>query len=187
MQTMEPISGSLRNAVGAELVWQQTKLLKRMYELQSGDVLYATMNWQSSWRSVAEVTAIDGHWTIRRSGFWRQRMVVTDNATGAEIATFTPKWSGNGGTVSFSAERLFTLNRNSMWKGEWTWVTPQETPVLRIKNGWGSSRRARLIVEPEGANIPETSILATLGWYILIAAADETAAVTAASVAAVSG
>lgn len=177
----------LGDAIGQELLWQNTKVFKRNYELRLGETLYATLVWQRSWRGVAELTTANGRWTFQRRGFWRPRIVVTDSASGAESATFARKWSG--GALIFDPGRVYTFRRQGAFNPEWRWLTPQGATAMGLRaRGFGG--KARVVVEPSGADAPVASILAGLGWYLLILMNDEavaasTAATTAATTAAV--
>lgn len=176
-----PISlAPLRDAIGQELLWQKTKMFKRNYELRLGAVIFATLVWQRSWRSAADLTTFEGRWTIQRKGVWRPKIIVTDVASGAEVAVYARKWTG-GGTITFDPEHVYSFKRRGVFNAEWQWLTPQEAPVMRLKaRGFGGS--ARVIVGPTGVGATEASILAALGWYLLIQMADE-AATTAATTA----
>ncbi len=172
---------TLQDVIGQELTWEQPALFKRIYELRMSETVFATLTWQRGWRSVADLKTPYQQWTIQRQGFWRPRIIVSDNA-GTVIARLTHRWSS--GTLTFANGAAYTIKRQGFWNGEWFWLTPQETPALRIKPRWGGSRRARVVVEPTGAALPELPILAGVGWYLLIQMADEAVAASAATTAA---
>ena len=173
---------TFQDVIGQELTWQQTKLFKRIYELRWGDNVLATLNWPSAWRSAATLATPEAIWTFQRQGVWRPRIIVLDS-TGAEIATFTRKWTG--GTLAFAnGGAIYTFKREGFWNPERIWMTERDMPVLRIKARYGGARAARVVIEPGGASLPELPLLAGAGWYLLVQMADEAASASAATTAA---
>lgn len=188
-------------ALPAPLEWTQKSAFHWSYELRQGDLLFATLNWRSSFGTLASATTADGAWTFKRVGFWSPRVTVRVEGSEYEEATFVPRnWSGSAGDLIYADGRTLQLAREGFWTSSWSFRDPMppspsakahpsestspEPALVRIADLGGMFRsRASLTISSPAE--PRTPMLACLLWYLVILAAMDSAAGAAAAGAAV--
>lgn len=175
------------------LFWRQPGAFKQAYELRADEEVVATLDWGKSWGTLATARTAEGAWTFKRSGFWQQRVGVRPLDSEREIASFAPKWSGDG-TLTLAGGRSFHWAGKGFWRLEKVWQDREDAPpLIGFKRDGGLKTEARLVLSPVAAALPETSqlddlyiplppgaqgppaqplaelpLLATLGFYLLV-------------------
>ena len=181
---MTALREQLAAGVGSELRWRQPEVTKRRYILQreGADAAFATLDWRSMWGTFATATIGDDEWTFKRGGFLRPRVTVRRLGSDEDIATFEANWQG-GGTLTIADGAAYTWKAANFWHSQWNWLDASGAELLHFANKQGFVRQeATVAIGPVGAQIPELELLTTLGWYLLILAANDSAATTAATV-----
>jgi len=172
----------LADAAGEELIWGQPKALKRTHELRAGDEVIATLTFQRG--SLAEAEAADGHWTFKRQGFWQPRVSVRLAGSDADIAIFSPRWTG-GGTLEPLGGKPIRFSSGNFWQTQWVWQETEE-PLIRFKGRQGIMRASGQVeVNPDATGRPDLSLLVLLGWYLILLHAEDSAAASSAATVAV--
>jgi len=169
---------------GVEFRWRQPEASKRRYTLQreGADAPLATLDWRSSWGTFATATVGDAAWTFKRAGFLRPRVTVRLAGSDDDLATFEANWHG-GGTLSVAGGATFVWKAANFWHSQWSWQDTTGAELLHFANRQGFIRQgATVAIVPEAAQLSELELLTTLGWYLLILAAQDGAATTAATV-----
>jgi len=166
----------LRDFMGQELRWVHPRVFRREYEFYAGDELVATLRWPKAFSSQAFAEAADGRWIIKRDGFFRTKIVICTADEDMTIATVKRSMSGKG-TLMLADGRGYKWTSTSFWRGEWGWFTDEGMPLLRFKRG------KRVEVEPQAFSLPEVSLLALVGFYLVKVAEEEAAAASATTVA----
>src|SRR2546421_910989 len=168
---------------GQELLWTQPAAFQREHELRAGDDVVAILKFQRG--SLADAEAAGGHWTFKRQGFWQPRITVRTAGSDTDLAVFHPRWIG-GGTLGVPDGRAVRLSSANFWQSEWVWQE-NEKPLIRIKGRRGLIKANGAVeIRPDAANIPDTSLLVLLGWYLILLHAEDSAAATSVSAAAAS-
>jgi len=170
---------------GAELRWRQPEASRRRYTLQreGSDTPLATLDWRSFWGTFATATMGATSWTFKRTGFLRPRVTVRLAGSDDDLATFDANWHG-GGTLSVAGGATFVWKAAHFWHSQWSWQDTTGAELLHFANRQGFIRQgATVAIVPEAAQLPELELLTALGWYLLILAANDSAATTAATVA----
>jgi hypothetical protein len=196
----------IQEAADQALVWQQPSALKNEFALRAGDEIVATLRWQKALGSLALAETAAGSWTFKRAGFWQPRVTARPADAERDIATFKPdSWSG-GGALTVEAGRVFRLVSTSFWRGEWAWQDADGAPLVRFASRGSLKTEALVTLTPAAAALPETAqlddlyrplppeaqappsvalpelpLLVTLGWYLLVLAAQDAAAAAAAA------
>jgi hypothetical protein len=169
------------------LIWQQPHAHERRYELRSGDDTLATLRWEKGCGSLASAASADGQWTFKRVGFLQPRVTVRAFGSDAEVATFHPTWRGDG-TLEFRDGRSVRWATTNVWHTEWAFARGGDT-FLRFSPRGGLSglikHEAQMEIVPAATTFPDLSLLALLGWYLMLLASDDAAGVAAGAVAAV--
>jgi len=166
---------SLRNATGMALEWLHPDLFKRAHELRGGNDLYATLRWERLSGSLATADSGDGSWTFKRSGFMSTEVTARVTGSDATAASLRPGWLGNGTLVA--GGQLFDWGNLGFWQASWGFSRPGGDVLVRFRPKFTLVRRAtEVVIEASAWAIPELSLLVTLGWYMMVSMADDSAA-----------
>jgi hypothetical protein len=76
-------------------------------------------------------------------------------------------------TLQFPDRRDYRWQCSSFWQDAWLWLNDEGTPLLHLKRG------VVVQLEPAAHDLPELSLLATLGWYLHKQQEEEAASVAA--------
>ena len=174
---------TLAGYAGHDLIWEPSQTAKRTYELRVADgQTLATLAQPSVWRQDRLGTTAARRWSFARVGVFRQRLVIADVDSGAEIATIAQSsWSGKG-TLTLSDGREYLWRGESSWSPKRVWLDASGAPLLRFKQFGMARLRCQVSVEPPATDV-NLLFLATLGWYLMLLAHDDMVAVTAATTA----
>jgi len=167
----------IANFAGRPLLWRRVGLLKAEYELQSDDLVAATLQFRSAWGTFATARSADGCWTFKRIGFWQTRATIRACDCEDEIASFKNNtWSG-GGTLEFPDGRQYPANTN-FWQTQYEFTTAAGEPLIHFRNRglFGSSSEVTIL--PLAKEMPELPWMVALGWYLIIMMQNDTAAAT---------
>lgn len=163
----------------AEMTWVQSKQIKRGYELRSQETTVATLTLTG--RSQATGEWAEQRYHFSRVGWFRRRVEARagDEAIGEPLATFAQ----NRGALSFPDGRVLAWRKPRRWTNERAWVDAAGEVLIRFQ----PSRRATDVTFGQAAAaLPDAALLILLGQFILVLeAADTQAAITAATVTAV--
>ena len=169
------------------LIWQQPHAHERRYELRSGDDTLATLRWEKGCGSLASAESAAGHWTFKRVGLLQPRVTVRAFGSDTEVATFHPTWRGDG-TLEFRDGRSVRWVNTNVWHTEWAFASDGHT-FLRFSPSGGLSglikHEAQMEIVPAATTFPDLSLLALLGWYLMLLASDDAVGAAAGAVAAV--
>jgi len=178
--------------VGLPLFWIQPKTLDRWFELRTEHDLVATLGWETSCGTLARAVTEDESWTFKRMGFLNPRVTVRESGSEINLATFYPRWLGDG-TLEFGHGRTFRWQSTNFWATNWMFTDASGTPLVTFEAGSPESRlsdifktQAQVEIDPEAIRAEETTLLVLVGWYLMILRRDDTAAGAAAASAAAS-
>ena len=175
---------NIRDVRTAELVWTQPHATKRAFELRSGEEVLGTLRWNSSFGSLAEGLAADGHWTFKRTGFFSPQITVRPHNSESNLAVFTPNWKAEG-VVQYAAGQSFRWVGIGFWRSQWAFAKVSGERLMDfVPHASFLKRSADVKVTPEGFQIAELSLLVLMGWYLMLLRADDDAATSAAICAA---
>lgn len=174
----------LADVAGTDLTWVQTSIRKQAFELRAGDEVVATLAWQRG--SLADALADDRHWTFKRAGFWQPRVTARMAGSDTDVAIFRPTWMG-GGTLELAGGKVLRFSAANFWHSQWVWQEPgTKTELVHFKSQPGLLKTGGQVeITPEGKPLAELSLLVLLGWYLLILFAQDSAAASAGSTAAI--
>ena len=149
--------------------------------------MLATLRWREVFGSLAEGETTTGHWTFKYCGFFRPRVTVRPAGQDVDAAVFMRTQWGGSGLVEFPDGRKFRWFRTSFWSATYTFAELHGATLLQFQldpNWLGTS--AKLEIKPAAKGLPELSLLALLGWYLLILRNRNSSATVAAVAAAAS-
>lgn len=164
---------TLRDAQYQELAWVQPKWAKREYQLVADNEVLAHLCWESGWGSRASAEAAEGRWQFKRGGFFRPQITITAADSGAEVAVFRASWNSSG-TLTYADGHAFVWGKASFWGTQWEWKSVTGTSVMRLGRRSRIGPRGMLVeLAPEARTLSEPALLAALGRYLIILAADQ--------------
>lgn len=170
---------------GQTLQWVQRSAGRQAYELRAGEELIGSLVWQRGSLAVGEIA--DRRWTVKREGFWHPRVTVRVQDSELDTVVFHPSWRG-GGFLELTSGRILRFKAANLWHSQWDWQEAEGEALVRFRSRRGFLKSgADLEITPAAAGFPELSLLAVLGWYLIVlgtrdsAAAGSSAAVIAAS------
>ena len=173
---------SIRKIAPATLHWVQLRAIKHEFDLRSEDELCGTLLWKKAFGSLASATSSDGQWTFKRVGFLNPRVTIRQPGSDLDIAMFKPSWTGSG-VLEFPSGRRFQWEHKDFWRLEWTFQEAGQE-LLRFKSKASSLKmKVRVDLSPSVKNLPEASLLASLGMYLLVLMRDDSAAASASTAA----
>jgi hypothetical protein len=167
---------SLREFADVSPSWVQPDVLDRRYELRADDAVIATLGWETTLGSLATGETAEGRWTLKRAGFLRPRVMARVAGSKIPAATVTLHWDGNG-DVNFADGHEFRWARMSFWHSEWAFTSKDGQPLLVFKPKFVMlGAGAEIEIEAHALSLPELSLLALLGWYLIVLIHEETVA-----------
>jgi hypothetical protein len=167
---------SLREFSGVSPTWVQFQAAKRQYELRVGDAVAATLRWENAWGSLATGETAEGQWTLKRAGFLRPRVTVRVAGSDPDVAVLLLGWGGSG-DVRLADGRQFLWAPTSFWHSEWAFTTSGGEPLLVFKPKFALMRsETEIEIKAQALSLPELSLLAILGWYLMVLINEEVAA-----------
>lgn len=177
----------LSELVASSLFWIQPKTFDRWFELRSEHDLVATLGWETSCGTLARAVTEDRSWTFKRMGFLNPRVTVRESGSEVNLATFYPRWLGDG-TLEFGHGRTFRWQSTNFWGTDWMFTDSSGTPLVRFQAGSPEGKlsdvfktQAQVEVNPEANQTEETTLLVLIGWYLMILRRDDAAAGAAAT------
>jgi hypothetical protein len=166
----------IRDVAGLVLRWVQPSAFKREYELRAGDEVLATLRWQKTFGSLALAASADGTWSFKRSGFLNPKVTVRVPGSEADVAVLKPGWRGEG-TLELSAGRRYPWRNASFWRSEWAFTDEAGEALVQFKPEFAFFKHAaEVTVDPRAAPLPDLSLLALLGWYLMVLMSEDAAA-----------
>jgi len=158
------------------LKWVQPRL-KEEYQLLTGETLAATLNFRSSWGTLAFAISGDGDWTFKRIGFWENKASIRAKDSEEDLAIFTNNTWSSGGTLEFADGKRYKATTN-FWMTRMEWQTEDEQPLIGFQIGGFFKQSADVEILPAAARLPELPILVLFGWYLILMLQRDAAAAT---------
>ncbi len=175
---------ALRDVIGRELEWVKPKWTKLQFELRAGETVVATLAWAHGSSAVGEWA--EGQYRFSRAGWFRPRILVRGAAPDATDASEEPiaTFAYRVGTLTFPDGRTFLWKKPKKLTTERIWVDSAATALVRVRPArWHAA--AAVTIQPEAAGLPELPLLVLLGQYLIVLAAQDAAAASAAGTVAV--
>lgn len=175
---------TIREAGDNTLRWTRPSMLARQYELVAGTEVVGGLKWESMFGSLATAEAADGSWTFKRAGFMSPRVTVRAPGSETDVAVLRVGIKGDG-LLHGPERRKYQWQRTSFWRPEFAFATETGRLLISFDPDFSLLKHAATVkLEPEALDIPDLSLLVTLGWYLMLLLSEEAAGVTASSAAA---
>ena len=149
-----------------ELEWRQPEALHRLYQLTRGGEVIATLCFEKRSGSLATGESGKNQWTLKRTGFRSPRVSVREAGSEADVAIFTPGWTGSG-WLTFNSDRRYQLRSMNFWATEWDFEAEDGSPTVILTGPHGIFKQGGHLRATESrATLPETPVLHLLIWYL---------------------
>src|SRR5262249_41913249 len=163
--------------LSSDLMWVKPKRSRRQFELRAGDTIVATLAWSRGSSALAQWG--ENQYRFSRQGWLRPRILLRDAGAGdtsEPLATFTQ----HGGVLSFPEGTAFFWKKPRRLTKERIWADAGGTELVRFRPG---RHATEVVVAQVAARGPELPVLALLGQYTLVLAAQDEEAAAATTVA----
>jgi hypothetical protein len=173
----------LMNAKDFELFWEQPNGWQRSFVLSSGEAIYAKLDFNSEFSTLADAITEGKHWTFKRIGCFSTWVSVRWAGSKVDLATYHPNWTGSQGQIQFSSDKLYTWRISNFWGTRYSINREDGLELIAYQSGsrtWKFTnlfkQQAQVISRPEAWQIKELPILMLLGWYLVILRQEDSAA-----------
>lgn len=153
--------------------WKRAGRGRRAFKLDNPSGTVATLKFRRALSSLGEAQARDGEWTFKRVGFLRPRVTVREAGSDADIGVFHASLGGDG-TLEMADGTKFTRSSRGFWHARRVWrdARGNEVMVVEPKSVLTSTATVTLGEASKGTPV---ALLACLGYYLTVLAADEDA------------
>lgn len=123
-------------------------------------------------RTAIAQTKSGQQWTLRRTGFFRNKIAVESSVKAYDNIDIHFSWTYQL-RLSFGHGEL-RLRRSGFWKNKYEWLDERDNPMMEFHSRtW--SRKNRGAVRVVNAAHPHFLFLLSLGWFITVAYEDDSA------------
>src|SRR5512140_3003881 len=126
---------SIVQAAGMQAEWMQPAFAERRFELRSEDQVFATLQFNSAWGSLATAVTSAGSWTYKRTGFFNIRVTVRPTGSETEIAVYHPRWTGAEGELIFANGPTHHWKSANFWATRYAFLRPDGSPLVTFLQG----------------------------------------------------
>jgi hypothetical protein len=153
----------IREVGNQPLTWHQFEECKASWELRAGDDVVGTVAWQNptGGGTLALAASADGRWSFKRVGVFIPTVTVRVAGTDTDVATVSAHLGRS--VVYFADGRAVHFIRSSFWRSEFAFTLSNGEPLLAFKEGG-----TRVEFAQGAVTIPDASLLALLGCYLLV-------------------
>lgn len=158
----------LREAYG-DLLWRRPSVFSRELVLEAGSEALASLHWEKWYNFDAVGESADGRWVLhrRRSIAVLGGCVVTEAATGVEVATYQRNWRSTG-EARFASGSQFPWRFEGFWRRTYFWADASGAPLVTMRSLLGFGGHSyEMSVEPAARSLAELPVLVLLGGYIM--------------------
>lgn len=168
--------------------WAQPKATVRSYELRRHDAPFGSMEFRSMWGTLAWSKDPVQNWSFKRVGFLNPHVTLRMPNSESDYAIFEPKVFG-GGTLHTPDGRPILWEPINFWRTKWCFTDKNGTPIMSFIQGSEEFKlteifklQTEVTVESSRITNLEFSMLASLGFYLVVLySADSAAAAAVAS------
>ena len=162
--------------------WLQPKTFERFYQLQAGNLYLGSLQFKSSFSSLALAETADGRWSFKRVGLCHQKVTIRKQGEQADIATCQYKFWGDN-ELRFNDGKTYIWKRLNFWATQWAFINNDGEVVMVVKRGLAEHKfsdifKTQMTVEIYPAQEPEEylSVLLPVSLYLFILQQEDAAA-----------
>jgi hypothetical protein len=160
------------------------------FELLEGEEPLGRLSWKSFCGTHATAECADGAWSFKRVGFLDPRVTVRERGSEEDLAVFRPRFTGNG-LLEIRGGPILEWRGTDFFASRWGFFGAGGGPILSVQaagpRGWKDLLRTGGLVEvgAGGPDLGEFPLCVLLSWYLFVLIQQDTAASSAAVIAAV--
>ncbi|MDL2311684.1 hypothetical protein LJC68_02255 [Bacteroidales bacterium OttesenSCG-928-B11] len=146
-------------------------LIKKYYELKSGDELYGTVEVIDNSGTLARIETTQGVFTVKRAGFFRPYIIFRKekHATDEIIAYLNIE----GITKIILDNNAYYFRLVNLWKNQWGWTNEKNQIILRYKPTIAGFIKGDVEVSKDFTYLSFLETITVLGIYFLTQLEDE--------------
>lgn len=155
--------------------WKQPRRIDRFYELRSGSLLFATLDFQSPFTSIAYAETADGKWSFNRTGFWKRKITISNDSDAEEIALYQPAFWSGAHKIEFADGKSYIWKHINFMATQWAFINSHDELMLVIHKGienqsFSDFFKTQMTVDIHPTLAPEgnPSVLLPLALYLMI-------------------
>jgi len=165
------------------LEWREAR---KQDELRLGDQVTATLRWQGWTSTLAHGRTAAGRWTFDRPRLFSKEVEVRTPDGEEPAAVFWPRLLGDGGELKMADGRSFHWYATDFLATRWAFASPTGHELVRFVDTSGVlEHRAVVSFVTQDLSDTDRGRLVLLGRYLMVLHAQDTAAITAATTAAI--
>jgi hypothetical protein len=153
--------------VGRELQWMRPSVLRRQYELRSGDTVVGEFGFERSLGWTALGKTGEGTWTFDRSGFLRSRITVRDATSSNEVGTVSEKLARRRQQVILPDSSSYAMS-SDFFRSRFTLETATGEQLAVVQRRGFFRIVWHVEVRYKAKSIPELPWLVLLVWYHIL-------------------
>lgn len=146
-------------------------LIKKYYELKSGDELYGSVEVMDNSGTLARIETMQGVFTVKRAGFFRPYIIFRKekHATDEIIAYLNIE----GITKIIFDNNTYYFRLVNLWKNQWGWTNEKNQVILRYKPTIAGLIKGDVEVSKDFTYLSFLETVTVLGIYFLTQLEDE--------------
>jgi hypothetical protein len=160
---------NIESMVGRELQWVQPSFFKRMYELRSGDIVVAKMEWAKFLGMAVKAESADGCWMFDQKGLWKSQITAKKCDQDEALMTVEEERFKRTQKLTLSDGRHVTLKSN-FWRTTFTLETDTHEPMAIVRKHGLFSTKFDVELRRKGTSFREFPWLVLLMWYLVLVA-----------------
>lgn len=184
---MKPIA----EVLSLPLAVLQPKAMERSFALRAGDELVGTLEFRSSFGSLALARTAEASWTFKRVGSFSPRATARLEGSERDLVVYTPRWLGQSGEIALESGERLRFASTGFWGTRFALSDAAGTTLATFGPEPEAHRftdlfRAQAIVgvDPAASARPDLGLLLLFGWYLVVLHHEDATAATVAVTAA---
>ena len=185
---MKPIA----EVLSLPLAILQPKAMERSFELRAGEELAGTLEFRSSFGSLALARTAEASWTFKRVGSFSPRATARREGSERDLVVYTPRWLGQSGEIALEGGEHLRFAATGFWGTRFTLSDAAGQTLATFGPEPEAHRlsdlfRAQAVVgvDPAASSRPDLGLLLLFGWYLVVLHQED--ATTAAATVVVAG
>ena len=164
--------------------WRESRTARHLDELRFGDQVFATLRWEGWFSKLAYARSKEGQWIFDRPRLLSRDVEVRE-ADQTLVAIYHEKWTGDG-TLEFADGRTYDWAPTNFWQTRWVFFDAEEKPLIAFDDTSGLfEHTTEVTFWRSELSKAEVGLFTTLGRYLTVLKRQDTAAIAAASTAAI--
>jgi hypothetical protein len=168
----------IKDYLNSGLKWVEPSMIKKEYELRSGEEAIAFLKFRSSFGTMATGESGDGCWTFKRTGFFKTKITIRKSESETEVGTFINGNWNDGGTLEVTDGRKLFFTTN-FWNTKLDLKDENENVLMTYHTKGLLKTTAELEISKTAERIYGLPWIIMLGWYLIIMMHEESAAAAA--------